>query len=217
MSEYQSMKDDILSVKKEITSMINNFSQLTSAEMPDKMRRIEQRFSDLNSQVEEMEDQAMMFDASERDEAKKFIIQTKSDIKQLEKQYTDAKAKGSQRDALFGNSALRTDGSSTGQLRSLVDQNQLIDEGNGLVTELGRTAQSGKEAGMGILAELANQRQTIDHIDEELDTLDTDVETGDKRITQMLCRNKRRSIFMIIVIIILLVAIGFFLYFIFRN
>ena len=216
MSEFQSMKEDILAIERDITSMLNNFTMLSSSEIPAKMKRIEDRFNDLNNSLTEMEEQIMMFDSSEKNEAKKFILQTKNEIQKLESQYKDVKAKGSQRDALFGNSQLRSDGTSTGQLNSLIDQNQLIEEGNSLTNELARGAAAGKEAGMGILAELGKQRSTIDHIDDELDTLDTDVETGDRMITKMLCRNKRRTIFMVAVIIILIIAIALFLYFIFK-
>ena len=216
MSEFQSMKEDILAIERDITSMLNNFPMLSSSEIPGKMKKIEDRFNDLNNSLTEMEEQIMMFDSSEKNEAKKFISQTKNEIQKLESQYKDVKTKGSQRDALFGNAPLRSDGTSAGQLNSLIDQNQLIDEGNNLTTELARGAAAGKEAGMGILAELGKQRSTIDHIDDELDALDTDVEAGDRMITKMICRNKKRSIFMIVVIIILLIAIGVFCYFIFK-
>ena len=216
MSEFEASRDDILSIKREIQSIINNFATYSSSEIPAKMKRIEEKFGEIRNAVGQMEEQIMMFESSERNEAKKFIAQTKSEITQLENQYKEEKKKGSQRDALFGNAAIRSDGSSAGQMNSLIDQNQLIEEGNDLTNELARGAAAGIEAGTGILAELSNQRNTIDHIDEELDTLDTDVETGDKTITKMICRNKRRMIFMIIVIVILIIAIGVFLYFILK-
>ena len=210
------MQEDIESIRKDLSNMINNMAQLAASEMPAKMRKIESRFDELRTAVGELDDNIMMFDDSERNDAKKFLIESKSDIKKLENAYIEAKNKGSQRDALFGN-AIRADGSSAGQLNSLVDQNSLIEEGNDLTTELARSANQGKEAGVSIISELQRQRGVIDHVSEELDTLDTDIETGDQKITSMLCRNKRRTIFMIIIILILVVAIGFFLYFIFKK
>ena len=216
MSEFSTMREEILSIKTDLNNMINNLTQLAGSERPAKMQRIEQRFAEVNQSISEMESQMMMFDTSEKNEAKRFVQQIKVDLKKLETQYVDAQKRGSERDALFGNAPLRSDGSSAGQLNGLYDQRQQIDEGNNLTTELGRSVNQGKEAGIGILGELGNQRNKIDHVDEELNNLDTDVDTGSRIIDSMICRQKQRTIFMAVIIVILVIALCVFLYFVFR-
>ena len=216
MSEYSSLRDEILSIKSDINNMINNLTQIAGSERPAKMQRIEQRFGEINQSISEMESQMMMFDSNEKNDAKRFLQQIKVDVRKLEAQYADAQKRGSERDALFGNAPLRADGSSAGQLNSLYDQRQQIQEGNNLTSELGRSVNQGKEAGIGILGELGNQRNKIDHVDEELNNLDTDVDTGSKIIDKMICRQKRRQIFMGVIIVILIIALCVFLYFVFR-
>ena len=216
MSEFSSMREEIMSIKSDLNNMITNLTQYSAEERQAKMVRIEQRFGEINQAISEMESQMMMFEGTDKNEAKVFTNQIKADVKRLENQYIDAKKRGSERDQLFGNAAIRADGSSAGQMNSLYDQRQQIDEGNSLTDELGRSVNAGKEAGVGILAELGNQRNTIDHVDDELNKLDTDVDTGSNLIDRMTSRQNRRKVFMVILIIVLVIAICVFLYFVFR-
>ncbi|EAY12059.1 Vesicle transport v-SNARE protein [Trichomonas vaginalis G3] len=215
MSDFHSMKEEIDRIKKDISNAVSNLPQYSAQERPSKMQKIEARFGEFDAAINELDLQALMFDVNDKNAAKKYLVEVRNEYKKLQNEYTDAKRKGSERDALFGG-AVRSDGSSTGQMQSLYDQQNIINEGDNLTTELGRSVAQGHDAGVNILGELANQRNKITHIDDELNSLDTDVDTGNSIIDRMICRNTRRTIFMIILIIILLIASGVFLYFIFK-
>lgn len=215
MGDFHSMREEIERIRKNLSNAVSNLPQYSSQERPVKMQKIEAIFGEFDAAISELESEAVMFDVNDKNMAKKYLIEIKTDYKKLQNDYTDAKRKGSERDALFGG-AIRSDGSSAGQMQSLYDQQSIINEGDNLTTELGRSVAQGHDAGVNILGELANQRGKIQHIDDELNSLDTDVDTGNSIIDRMICRNTRRTIFMIILIIILIIASGVFLYFIFR-
>ena len=91
-----------------------------------------------------------------------------------------------------------------------------LNRGDGLISELSHGVSQAKDSGLTIMDALNDQRRKIGDIDEHLQRLDTNVETGESIITEMLCRDQRRKFFLWGIIALLVVCVCVFLYFLIR-
>ena len=211
---FEDIKEEINSHVNEASHMINGLSQISSTERAERKQKIEKKFGDISSGIQELENSVMMLGANERNEAKSFLQSIKIETGRLQMDYTNMIKRLEERERLFGNATVSS--LSNNQRGSVVDQRKQIDDGDSLVLELSRGSVNAKDSGVAILSELDNQRRKIDGVSNKLETLDEDIDQGEQILDIMICRNKRRAAFMWIIIFILVIACGIFLYFIFK-
>jgi len=206
MTDIQIDVEQINETREKISSLIENLSG-DSNSLPAKMQEIEKQFGNLETMIVDFENNMVMLDTNEQMDARKHLQTFRIEKAKLETRYSE----GKNRATLLGKAGMNVDGSSNTQRNSLVDQRGLIDEGNSLTLELALGASQAKDAGVGIISELSKQRDKTDEIEDKLGVLETDVTTGEGLVDVMLCRQKRRSIFMGIILFILAVAIVYFI------
>jgi len=184
------------------------FSDLSKPERDEKTRNIEKSFCEYNMIIEEASGQLLMWDKNEANSAKKFIQTSNADMKKLEYQFQEMRKRCQQREELLG------DANNADNPHELLTRNaNELNRGDDLISDLSQGVSQAKDSGLVIIDELNKQGRKIRDIDEHLQRLDTNIETGESIITEMLCRDQRRKFFLWGIIALLVVCIGVFLYF----
>ena len=202
-------------MKEELSQLIDQLIYLENDKLPEKTRDIDNLFGNLQNSLKNFESEMIMLENKDKEIARDNLKTFKIEFAKLEVKYNENKQKKKDRDDLLGNSTSKLDISSQGQKNSLLEQRDLIDNGNSLTLDLARGASMAKESGTNILNELSNQKNSVQEIENKLNNLDTDVSTGESIIDSMVCRNRKKTIFMLIILIIIAIAGGFFVYFLF--
>ena len=210
MSDLRLLKEDVNSAKSDIQSALTSYQTLSYEERIEKTKYIENRFSDYYSTIEEASGQLVMWDKNQAKEAKEFIDSSNAEIQKMEYFFQELRKRCEQRDALL--SGANKDG--YGNQNELLSKNaNELNRGDHLLAELSQGAATAKDTGMTIIGALNDQGRKIRDIDENLTRLDTNIETGESIITEMLCRDQRRRYFLYGIIALLIIAIIVFLYF----
>ena len=210
MSELRLLKEDVNSAKSDIQSAMASYQTLSYEERLEKTKFIENRFSEYHQIIEEANGQLVMWDRTQANEAKTFIDSSNAEIQKMEYFFQELRKRCEQRDALF--SSANKDGYNDQNMLLNKNANEL-NRGDQLISELSQGAATAKDTGMTIMGALNDQGRKIREIDENLTRLDTNIETGESIITEMLCRDQRRRYFLYGIIALLIIAIIVFLYF----
>ena len=211
MSDLRLLKEDVNSAKTEIQQSMAGFQNLTPEERMEKSKFIENRFSDYKTLVDEASSQLLMWDKTQSTEAKSFIDSSNAEIKKHEYQFQEMKNRCQQRDELF---SVANQKGENDQDRHLAKNAEELNRGDNLIAQLSQGAASAKDTGLTIMGALNDQGRRIRDLDEHLTRLDTNIETGEGVITEMMCRDQRRRYFLYGIIGFLIVSILVFLYFI---
>lgn len=185
------------------------YSDLNPFQREERAKFIENLLEEYHTLITEANGQVLMWDKAQMIAGRKFIDQTDAEMKKLEYQFREMQKRIEQREALMAG-AYPPDGDSQELLSRNSDE---LNRGDRLISELSQNVSQAKDSGLNIMDALNTQRRKIQDIDEHLTRLDTNVETGELIITEMLCRNERRKYFLWGMIALLVIAIGIFLYF----
>lgn len=207
MSDLEIHREEIVRSKEKIEVSLRQLPTATTNKQS-LLNQIEAQFRDFSAQLDDYGNSMLMFDTNDQYEAKRLLDEMKREENRLRDEYNSAKNREM---LLSGVSDTARD-----QIGGLVGQRQLIEKGDQMVLGISRDVNRGIALGNDIVTEINKQNETLYSINDNLNDLDTDVEVGNKLLDKMICRQKRRNIFMIIIIIILLIAACVFLYFIFK-
>ena len=208
MSDFSNIQEDINKTINEIKDILKSYLNYEKIEREIKKEFKENKLNDLKKNIEEISNEIIMWDKNNSKEGYKFLNNIKAEIQIIESNFIDLKKKIKDREILLGNQF-------NDQRNMIEDNSQLLNKKGNLINELSKEVNFAKETGTDILSNLNDQRDKLGHINEELSRLESNIDTGDTLLEEMICRGKRRTIFLWFLIIVLIICMFLFLYFLF--
>lgn len=213
MSELEASIDIINGASQKVQNSITSLSQSSGDEFAAKMRAVENDFGNLQDSVDILSQSMMVYSSADKARANDFLQQTKAKMDFYKKQIEQAK-----KNSLLSTTAgLRLDGTSAAQRQSLQNQSDLLDKNSGLIDECNNVLDETITRGNATLEELERQRSTIGNLGDHVDELNTTIDDSDSILKRMICRDRKKSIFMGVIVVVMLAAIITFLVLLFKK
>ena len=212
--EFDTFHSEIEAAKQQVSRMITGLSTISPEQRPEAFERIERQFSEINEQIEQLNESKIMWGSEYARRANSYLSEVRQQVSQLEDRYNSER----RRLELFRGATQRHNLAGGGQSHreALLGQREIINEGGRELELMKQAGQDIENAGNGILDEFGRQREVVERIGGNLQRLNEGVDIGDQAMNRIISRERLKVIVVWIAVGLAIVGLCVFLYFVFR-
>lgn len=195
--ELEEFQQHIDAQMQELQILITDYAKLGYNDKANAYSRIRNKFDQISSDLTEMDSTAATWLSELRNRERDYTAKVRSEFANIQYKFNNEVSEENRR-RLLGDSYTST-----------IDQDRLTDA---LLDDVNDT----KEIGIGILQEMDRQRNTITNISGNINSMNTELDTGESLLNEMQCRSKQRTYFLYGVVFFLFVTVCVFIYYILK-
>jgi hypothetical protein len=213
MTEYQQYREDACRIRDALRRNILALSSVSPDKRQGLLAEIEPQFRELQEQVDLITEQKIMWDSTERDAATKFVQEIQTETRRLGEQYSIEKS----RSDLFAGARMSSlaGGSDSERAGLLQGRDKIGKQGENLRT-IEREIRVIQGTAEGILGDLGDQRGKEAGIDDHVNTINHQIDTGNRAMSRIEWREKKKTIAIWVVVVLAIIGLSVFLYFVFK-